>query len=197
MAGKPAFRSPCPIARSLDAVGEWWSMLILRDAFHGLTRFDEFEKSLGIAPTMLTRRLAELVDAGLFERRAYSDKPLRYEYVLTPRGEDFWPVLVALIDWGNRHFAPEGQQVVVANRATGKAVEPRVVEAKTGRAITAKDHMMGAGPIANEFVRRRIAFAQARFRDSTLRPTYLAAEVSARAAARKRRSSATTARRQS
>ena len=76
----------CPIARSLERVGEWWSILILRDAFHGLTRFDQFQKSLGIAPNMLTRRLNGLVEAGLLERRRYSEHPPRDEYVLTERG---------------------------------------------------------------------------------------------------------------
>ena len=102
---------PCPIARSLERVGEWWSMLILRDALHGMTRFDEFQKSLGIAPNMLTRRLDALVEAGLLERRRYSEHPPRDEYVLTARGRDFRPVLLALMALGNRHFAPEGASV--------------------------------------------------------------------------------------
>ena len=102
---------PCPIARSLERVGEWWSILILRDALHGMTRFDEFQKSLGIAPNMLTRRLNALVDAGLLERRRYSERPPRDEYVLTARGRDFRPVLIALLAWGNKHFAPEGASV--------------------------------------------------------------------------------------
>jgi len=95
---------PCPIARSLERVGEWWSMLIMRDALHGLTRFDEFQKSLGIAPNILTRRLVALVDAGLLERHRYSVHPPRDEYRLTPRGRDFRPVLIALLAFGNRHF---------------------------------------------------------------------------------------------
>src|SRR6185503_5983570 len=102
----------CPIARSLERVGEWWSILILRDALHGYTRFDEFQKSLTIAPNMLTRRLRGLVHAGLLERRRYSERPPRYEYVLTPRGRDFRPVLWALLAWGNKHFAPEGESVM-------------------------------------------------------------------------------------
>ncbi len=93
---------PCPIARSLARVGEWWSMLILRDALHGMTRFDQFQKSLGIAPNMLTRRLNALVEAGLLTRRRYSEKPPRDEYLLTARGRDFRPVLLALLAWGNR-----------------------------------------------------------------------------------------------
>ena len=91
----------CPIARSLEHVGEWWSMLILRDAFGGTTRFDDFQRSLGIAPNMLTRRLAALVDAGLLERRPYSERPPRDEYVLTERGRDFKPVLTPLVGAGS------------------------------------------------------------------------------------------------
>ena len=99
----------CPIARSLEHVGEWWSMLILRDAFGGTTRFDDFQRSLGIAPNMLARRLAALVDAGLLERRPYSERPPRDEYVLTERGRDFKPVLTALVVFGRKHFAAPGR----------------------------------------------------------------------------------------
>jgi len=98
----------CPIARSLERVGEWWSMLIMRDALHGMTRFDEFQNNLGIAPNMLTRRLNSLVEAGLLERRRYSEHPPRHEYVPTARGRDLRPVVIALLAWGNKHFAPEG-----------------------------------------------------------------------------------------
>src|SRR5712675_1757992 len=112
----------CPIARSLERVGEWWSMLIMRDALHGMTRFDQFQTSLGIAPNMLTRRLNSLVEAGLMERRRYSERPPRYEYVLTRRGRDFRPVVVALYAWGNKHFAPEGASVVLIDPETRKRV---------------------------------------------------------------------------
>src|ERR1700739_251046 len=93
----------CPIARSLERVGEWWSILILRDAFRGLTRFDQFQDSLGIAPNMLTRRLNALVDSGLLEKRAYSEHPPRFEYVLTERGRGFRRVLWALLVLRNQH----------------------------------------------------------------------------------------------
>jgi len=93
----------CPIARSLERVGEWWSILILRDAFHGLRRFDEFQENLGIAPNMLARRLKALVEAGLLERRPYNDRPPRNEYLLTQAGRNFRPVLWALLAWGNKH----------------------------------------------------------------------------------------------
>src|ERR1700734_2503517 len=103
----------CPIARSLERVGEWWSILILRDAFAGMTRFDEFSESLGIAPNMLTRRLQALVKSGLLARRRYSEHPPPHEYVLTERGRDFRPVLTAMLTFGNRHFAPEGASVQI------------------------------------------------------------------------------------
>jgi DNA-binding HxlR family transcriptional regulator len=125
----------CPIARSLERVGEWWSILILRDAFRGLTRFDQFQKSLDIAPNMLTRRLSALVESGLLERRAYSEHPPRYEYLLTERGRDFRPVLWALIAWGNRHFAPEGPSVVVVDTKTGETADPVLVDRRTGKVM--------------------------------------------------------------
>ena len=124
MQRKSLISAECPIARSLERVGEWWSMLIMRDALHGLRRFDEFSRSLGIAPNMLTRRLNGLVEAGMLERRAYSERPPRYEYVPTARGEDFRMVLMALVAWGNRHYAEEGISVEVVERETGRPVQP-------------------------------------------------------------------------
>jgi DNA-binding HxlR family transcriptional regulator len=147
----------CPIARSLERVGEWWSILILRDAFQGLTRFDQFQKSLGIAPNMLTRRLNTLVDSGLLERRPYSERPLRHEYVLTPRGRDFRTVIWALLAWGNKHFAPEGETIVVVDTATGERAEPVVVDGRSGRPLRAPEFAVVPGPAANEHVRRRYA----------------------------------------
>lgn len=127
---------PCPIARGLEQVGEWWSMLILRDAFAGKTRFDEFQQSLGIAPNMLTRRLAALVKAGMLERRAYSIRPPRSEYLLTERGRDFRTVLIALLAFGDRHFAaPGGQGARLVDTATGERVEVMLVDRRTGRPL--------------------------------------------------------------
>jgi DNA-binding HxlR family transcriptional regulator len=146
---------PCPIARSLERVGEWWSMLILRDALQGMTRFDEFQKSLGIAPNMLTRRLQALVEAGLLERRRYSEHPPRDEYILTARGRDFQPVLIALLAWGNKHFAPEGASVQWINTKTGEPAEPILVDRATGRPFQRPDYAPAAGPAAGERTRRR------------------------------------------
>jgi len=151
---------PCPIARSLDRVGEWWSILILRDVFHGITRFDALQKSLGIAPNTLTRRLDALVAAGLLERRRYSERPPRDEYVLTPRGRDFHPILVLLLAWGNRHFAPEGASVQIVNGRTGEVVEnPVLVDPATGEPVREPDYVFAPGPAASERVRRRYARA--------------------------------------
>ena len=149
----------CPIARSLERVGEWWSILILREAGYGTTRFDDFQRRLDIAPNMLTRRLTALVEEGLLERRQYCDRPPRFEYVLTDAGRDFRPVLWALLAWGNRHFAPEGIAAQLVDRETGKVVEPVVVDAVTGERLDPKRHIPTAGPAANENMRARLARA--------------------------------------
>ena len=125
----------CPIARGLEHVGEWWSILILRDAFRGLTRFDEFSESLGIAPNMLTRRLTALVEAGLLERQRYNERPPRDEYVLTARGRDFRPVLLAMLAFGNKHFPPDDRRVEIVNTATGERVDPMLLDPATGRRV--------------------------------------------------------------
>jgi DNA-binding HxlR family transcriptional regulator len=149
----------CPIARSLERVGEWWSILILRDAVYGLKRFDEFQKSLDIAPNMLSRRLNALVKGGLLKRQRYCDKPPRYEYVLTERGQDFRPVLISLLAWGNKHFAPEGTSVLIADRETGAIAEPIVVDRVSGRPIPGKGFAVVPGPAAGEQMRQRLARA--------------------------------------
>jgi len=106
---------------------------------------------------MLARRLNALVDAGLLERRCYSEHPPRDEYVLTARGRDFRPVLVALLAWGNRHFAPEGASVLLVDAKTGAAVDPILVDRASGRPIKEPDFAFAAGPAAIEGVRRRYA----------------------------------------
>jgi DNA-binding HxlR family transcriptional regulator len=153
-------RMHCPVARSLERVGEWWSILILRDALHGLTRFDQFEESLGIAPNMLARRLSTLVNSGLLERRRYSEHPPRYEYVLTERGRDFRSVILAMHAWGNKHFAPEGASVLVVNARTGAVADPVMVDRTTGRPIVGPEYRFAPGPAAGESTRRRLASSQ-------------------------------------
>ncbi|WP_299811147.1 helix-turn-helix domain-containing protein [Tardiphaga sp.] len=146
----------CPIARSLERVGEWWSILILRDAIRGMTRFDEFQKNLQIAPNILTRRLTALVEAGLLERRLYCEKPPRYEYIITPRGRDFRPILLSLQAWGNKHFAPEGASVMLIDLSTGLPADPILVDRVTGKPITDATHANAAGPAAGPGVQRRL-----------------------------------------
>ena len=136
---------PCPIARSLERVGEWWSILILRDAFAGKTRFDEFRESLQIAPNMLSRRLATLVEAGMLERRPYSTRPPRDEYVLTERGRDFRTVLVALLAFGHRHFAVADGGARIVNTRTGATVEPTLIDQDTGEPLVEPHYMVVRG----------------------------------------------------
>jgi DNA-binding HxlR family transcriptional regulator len=147
----------CPIARSLDALGEWWSLLILRDAFIGLTRFDEFQQSLGIAPNMLTRRLKRLTEAGLLERHAYSQRPLRHEYRLTASGREVFPILAALGAWGGRHATGGKVLVQVAGRADGQPMEPVLVDRRSGTPITPETAEFRLGPDARPAHREKIA----------------------------------------
>ncbi|WP_066805523.1 winged helix-turn-helix transcriptional regulator [Sphingomonas asaccharolytica] len=121
----------CPVGRGLARAGDAWSMLILRDAGLGQTRFDDFQKGLGIAPNILTKRLAALVEAGLLERRRYNDRPPRDEYVLTEAGRDYLPVLQALGGWARKHFG-EGAMSDLVDANSGRTVTPLVVDAETG-----------------------------------------------------------------
>ena len=93
----------CSVAQCLEIVGEWWSMLILRDVFLGVTRFDDIQERLGISRNILSRRLRTLVDAGVLKKVRYSEHPPRFEYRLTKKGVDLWPVLTAMRQWGERY----------------------------------------------------------------------------------------------
>jgi DNA-binding HxlR family transcriptional regulator len=120
----------CPVARGLTSVGDAWSMLVLRDAYAGLTRFDQFRKSLGIVPTMLTKRLKALTEDGLLEKRLYSERPPREEYLLTDAGRDFLPVLMMIGAWAHRHC--DGDLARFIDAETGAEIEPVVIDAVTG-----------------------------------------------------------------
>ena len=147
----------CPVARGLERVGDWWNILILRDAFYGLRRFDQFQASLGIATSTLARRLDDMVSTGLLERRLYCERPPRHEYVLTQAGRDFRPVLLAMVGWGNRHFAPEGPSVELADGDTGRPVDPVLVDRATGREL--RSVRVVAGPAADDLIRKRLGAA--------------------------------------
>ena len=94
----------CPVARTLSLVGDRWTLLILRDCFLGLSRFDQFVSSTGATRHLISDRLKRLVDAGILEKQAYSERPRRYEYVLTEKGQEFAPALMAFKDWGKKHL---------------------------------------------------------------------------------------------
>ncbi|AVE03789.1 transcriptional regulator [Pseudomonas palleroniana] len=126
--------STCPIARTLSFLGDAWSMLILRDANSGLTRFDQFKKSLGIAPTMLTKRLATLTEEKLLEKRLYSERPPREEYVLTQAGRDFLPVLFMIGAWGRKHRG-EGKLLRFVDAEKGTDIDAIAIDANTGAEI--------------------------------------------------------------
>lgn len=147
----------CPCARTVETVGEWWSILILRDALQGLTRFDEFQGSLGIAPNMLARRLKHLTESGMFERRLYQRRPPRYEYLLTEKGRDFLPVVAAMVAFGNRHLAPEGEALVMVERESLRPVVPILADAGTLRPVTPEAVTTIAGPRASAGMRQRLA----------------------------------------
>jgi DNA-binding HxlR family transcriptional regulator len=122
---------PCPIGRGLTRVGDAWSMLILRDASYGMTRFDQFRTSLGIAPNILTRRLKALTEDGLLEKSRYSERPPRDEYLLTAAGRDFLPILYAIGAWGAQHHGG-GEMTYAVDEATGLPIEPVVVDRQSG-----------------------------------------------------------------
>ena len=115
----------CSIARALETIGERWTLLILRDAFLGTRRFDDFQKSLGIARNVLTVRLKTLVDQGMLEKRRYQDRPDRYEYRLTQKGVDLWPVLFTLMKFGDKHSVDDDYipPTRVEHRACGTAID--------------------------------------------------------------------------
>jgi DNA-binding HxlR family transcriptional regulator len=140
----------CSVARALEVVGERWSILILRDAFLGVRRFDGFQEDLGIARNVLADRLGRLVDAGVLEKHAYSDRPPRYEYRLTDKGRDLWPVVHALAQWGDHHEAPDGPPTLFVHRGCGGAVSDRRTCDSCGAPLDARDVEAVAGPGAAE-----------------------------------------------
>ncbi|MDQ6688188.1 MAG: winged helix-turn-helix transcriptional regulator [Actinomycetota bacterium] len=139
----------CSIARSLEIVGDRWTMLVLRNALVGQTRFEQFATSLGVASNVLTDRLARLTDEGIVERRAYQEKPVRHEYVITEKGRELWPVLVALVDWGDRHHAPDGPPRLVVHAGCGGRLRQHLTCADCGAEVStdAIDTRPGPGSV--------------------------------------------------
>jgi DNA-binding HxlR family transcriptional regulator len=140
-------RWPCPIARTTDLVGDWWTPIVLRNAFLGQRRFDDFQRSLGVSRAILARRLNRLVDEGLLRRVQYAERPPRYEYALTDKGRAFFDVLAAMWRFGEDWLWEEGTAppVRLVDRATGRAVRPAVVDERTGRRIDVRKLGVRAG----------------------------------------------------
>jgi DNA-binding HxlR family transcriptional regulator len=134
------------VARTLELVGERWTMLIVRECFLGVRRFDEFQENLGIARNVLSARLERLVESGILERRRYQERPERFEYRLTERGIDLWAVLVSLLKFGDRHLAPDGPPLLLEHRGCGGELDDRRRCRRCGADLGARDVVPRPGP---------------------------------------------------
>lgn len=138
---------PCLIARSVAILGDRWTMLILRDCFAGLRRFDQFQTSLGISRTIVTDRLNLLVAEGVLEKRPYQQNPPRHEYRLTAKGRDLYPVLLAIFDWGRQHYPlKDGLPVIHTHKSCGHAFTPVSTCSHCGEQVSAHDVSATRGP---------------------------------------------------
>lgn len=147
----------CPLSTAMAYVGEWWTILILHDCFDGYTRFDQFEANIGLSSSMLTTRLKTLVDKGILAKRAYQERPVRYEYVLTDFGRSLRPILVAMAAWRNEQLAPSERAMVLVDAETGREVEPVTIDPVSGVSVSDPRFVFGAGPAAGEQMRARYA----------------------------------------
>ena len=140
-------RWPCSVARTMDLLGDWWTPLVLREAFYGLRRFDEIQAGLGIARNTLADRLRRLVDEGLLEKVPYQADPVRYDYVLTEKGRDFFGVIAAMTAWGDRWLADEAGAPITMHHVTcDHDTHAEVVCAHCREPLTAGETSMRMGP---------------------------------------------------
>lgn len=137
--------SPCPIARTTDLMGDWWTPMVLREAFLGRKRFDEFQQGLGLSRAVLAQRLGRLVGEGLLERQLYEERPPRHEYLLTEKGRAFYPVLAAMWRWGSDWLFADGggPPLALYDADTRRQVRPLVVDESTGAPIDADRVRLG------------------------------------------------------
>lgn len=140
----------CSVAQCLEVVGEWWSLLIVRDAFLGVRRFDDFHTRLGISRNILNQRLTHLVDAGVLTRVPYQDRPPRDEYRLTEKGRDLWGVLTAMRQWGDRWAAPDGPSLVVVHQDCGHVAQAMPTCSECGGAMGPGNVRARRGPGATD-----------------------------------------------
>jgi DNA-binding HxlR family transcriptional regulator len=136
----------CSIARTLEVLGERWTLLIIRDVFSRRRRFDQIQENLGIARNVLSARLDWLVAEGILERRPYQQRPARYEYFLTEKGLELWPVMVAMMHWGDRHLTDTGPPVVIRHKDCGGPVDDRGICERCGERLDAHDAYTEQGP---------------------------------------------------
>lgn len=147
-------QAECPIARSLDAIGDWWSLLIIRDAFLGIRRFGEFQRNIGLAKNILTVRLRALVEHGVLATAPASDGSAYQEYVLTPKGRGLFPILVALRQWSEEFSGDKGFPTLLVDRDKGRPVRKLELRAEDGRLLGAGDTEVKANPAVK---RRRVS----------------------------------------
>ena len=148
----------CSIGRALDQIGEWWSLLIVRECTLGTTRFDEFQRRLGIARNVLTTRLTHLIEQGILEKIPVGDSERFFQYRLTAKGEELYPVLVALLQWGDCWIETEkGPPLKLVDDRTGKAVERMHIRAKNSRPLSFHDIRLEPGPGATDSTHEMIA----------------------------------------
>jgi DNA-binding HxlR family transcriptional regulator len=156
----------CSIARSLEEVGEWWSLMIVRECLQGSRRFDEFQERLGIARNILTARLERLIEVGVMERYECGERANTFGYRLTPKGEELYPVIVALSQWGDR-WLPHEAPVKMVDNESGLPIEEIAVKNAYGRKLSYKDVRMEAGPGATERTHAMLARRNARVLGNT------------------------------
>jgi DNA-binding HxlR family transcriptional regulator len=164
-----ASNKECSIARAMDVVGDRWSILLLREAYYGTRRFDEFQYYLGVAPNILSARLKKFVELGMMTRIPLREHSGRYEYVLTKKGRDFFPTYLALKKWGDDWLAePEGPQVVFRDRSSGRQIGYPVPLSARGKPLQLEDIQIVPGSGAVPFNRKR--FGAQLPHDATVRP---------------------------
>jgi DNA-binding HxlR family transcriptional regulator len=147
MLGRTYESQQCSVARTLELVGERWTLLIIRDAFLGVRRFGDFADRLGIARNVLQDRLERLVEAGILVKVPYQERPLRHEYRLTEMGRDLWPSIVALLQFGDKHLAPEaGPPMLLLHKDCGGELDDRRCCRKCGAAVDLQDVRATRGP---------------------------------------------------
>jgi DNA-binding HxlR family transcriptional regulator len=136
----------CSIFRAMDVLGDRWTLLVLREAFMGVRRFTDMQRELGIARNVLTDRLNFLVDAGVLERRVYQERPVRHEYRLTDMGKDLQPVLLTLMQWGDKHLSPAGAPALLKHHDCGHVTSPLLVCEHCREPLTTRNVGLEPGP---------------------------------------------------